>query len=140
MSTRLLSTRLFELGLPHFAGLNIGEVMEAQASIQAGDFSGLARMMTSFGKMGEMHTIRRLAALWNASEIELKLAENDENIMRDLESRAADLPFMEAFQAAMLFQGALFESLGVTPTSSDTEDAPPAAAKKKKAPVSPSVV
>lgn len=138
MSTRLLSTRLFELGLPHFAGLNLGEVMEAQASIQAGDFSGLARMMISFGKMGEMHTIRRLAALWNASEIELKLAENDETVMKELESRAADLPFMEAFQAAMLFQGALFESLGVTPTSSATEDAP--MPKKKKAPASPSAV
>jgi hypothetical protein len=138
MSTRLLSTRLFELGLPHFAGLNLGEVMEAQASIQAGDFTGLARMMNSFGKMGEMHTIRRLAALWNASEIELKLAENDETVMKELESRAADLPFMEAFQAAMLFQGALFESLGVTPTSSATVDAP--IPKKKKAPASPSAV
>jgi Na+/glutamate symporter len=58
--------------------------------------------------------------------------------MKELESRAADLPFMEAFQAAMLFQGALFESLGVTPTSSATVDAP--IPKKKKAPASPSAV
>ena len=122
--TRPLSTRLFELGLPLFSGLNLGLVMQAQAEIQEGNFNGLTKMMESFGTMGELHTVRKLAALWGATDVELRMAEADPAIMVQLEERAAELPFLETFKATMDFQQALFESLGVTPTSSKTEAEP----------------
>ncbi len=129
--TRPLSTRLFELGLPHFSGLNLGLLMEAQADVEKGDFAGLTKLITGLGEMGASHTIRRLAALWNATEIELRAAETDIKVMADLEARAAELAFKDAFKAAMDFQLALLGSLGVAPTSSET--APPEKKQKRKA-------
>ena len=133
--TRPLSTRLFELGLPLFSGLNLGLLMEAQADVAAGNFGGLTKLISSLGDMGVTKTIRKLAALWHATEIELRQAEADAKVMLELEARAAEIPFAEAFQAAMDFQLALFQSLGVAPASSATEAAPKLKTKKKAAEV-----
>ena len=132
MSTRQLSTRLFELGLPLFSGLNLGLVMSAQQEMQEGNFNGLTKMMESFGTMGELHTVRKLAALWNATDIELRSAESDPTIMAQLEERTAELPFLDTFKDCMAFQQALFESLGVAPGSSKSEAEPKASRARAK--------
>jgi len=113
------STRRFEMGLPLFGGLDLGLIMGAQVKLKSGDFQGLSAMVETLGKAGALHTIRKLAAIWTASKIELKEAESNPAIMAELEDRAAAAPFAESFKAAMDFQSALWERLGVTPDSSD---------------------
>jgi hypothetical protein len=123
------STRRFELGLPLFAGLDLGLLMEAQAQVNRQEFAGLTTFVTTLAETGKLRTIRKLAAIWKASDLELKLAESDSSVMSALEDAAAERPFTETFKDAWDFQSALWESLGVTLESSS--DAPTAPAKTK---------
>ena len=112
------TTRRFEMGLPLFAGLDLGLILEAQAKISKGEFQGLSALVETLGKAGHLKTVRKLAAIWTASDIELKIAEGNPAILAELEEKKAELPFRETFEAAMAFQSALWESLGVSPVSS----------------------
>ena len=69
------STRKFETGLPLFSGLDLGLILDAQAQIKRNEFHGLTAMVETLGKTGSMKIIRKLAAIWKASDIELKAAE-----------------------------------------------------------------
>jgi hypothetical protein len=130
------STRKFEMGLPLFSGLDLGLILEAQAALQEGKFSGLTNLIRTLGESGKLHTIRKLAAIWTATDIELKSAEADPKVMAELEDLAAAKPFNECFKAAMDFHAALWESLGVSPVSSgpaaQVENAVNAKVKKPK--------
>ena len=113
------STRRFEMGLPLFAGLDLGLILEAQARLEKGEFQGLTALLETLGKTGTLRTLRKLAAIWDATEIELRTAEGDPAILAALEALAADKPFAETFKAAMDFQLALWRALGVSPASSE---------------------
>jgi hypothetical protein len=125
------STRRFELGLPLFAGLDLGLLMEAQAQVNRQEFAGLTTFVTTLAETGKLRTIRKLAAIWRASDIELKMAETDSSVMSALEDGAAERPFTETFKDAWDFQSALWESLGVTLESSSDAPAAPVKAKGK---------
>ena len=115
-----ISTRRFELGLPLFAGLDLGQIIGAQVRLAKGDFAGLSGMVETLGKAGQLRVIRKLAAIWTASEIEVRQAEARPEVMAELEERAAEKPFTQTFQDAMAFQSALWDTLGVSPASSET--------------------
>jgi hypothetical protein len=112
------TTRKFETGLPLFSGLDLGVIYDAQAQITKGDFHGLTAMVETLAKTGSLKTIRKLSAIWTASEIELKAAEANPELMAQLEERAAERPFNETFQEAMDFHVALLSALGIIPVSS----------------------
>ena len=112
------STRRFEMGLPLFSGLDLGKIAEVQVRIQNRDITGLSDFVKIMANAAVSQTIRKLAAIWGATDVELKLAESDPSVMALLEAKVADQPFADSFQAAMDFQSALWTSLGVTPASS----------------------
>lgn len=112
------STRRFEMGLPLFSGLDLGSIAKAQIQIESRDLAGLTEFVSILANAATARTIRKLAAIWQAPESLLKLAETDPAIMAALESDSADAPFSEMFKAAMDFQSALWQSLGATPASS----------------------
>lgn len=106
------------MGLPLFSGLDLGSIAKAQIQIESRDLAGLTEFVNILANAATAKTIRKLAAIWQAPESMLKLAETDPAIMAALESVSADAPFSEMFKAAMDFQSALWQSLGVTPASS----------------------
>lgn len=124
------TTRRFELGLPLFSGLDLGLLIEAQEQIRAKDFRGLSGFITTLGKTGASKSVRKLAAIYRATDLELKMAEVTPSVMEALEQAAAERPFLETFADAMDFLLALFASLGVSPGS--FEAAPKQTTKPKK--------
>ena len=113
MTSRSLSTRRFELGLPLFAGLDLGLILQSQEKIAKQEFEGLTSFIKTLGETGQLRTIRKLSAIWTATEIELEMAENDPKIMKSLEDNAAKKMFSETFNDAMTFVGSLWEQLGL---------------------------
>lgn len=116
--TNTPSTRRLEHGLPLFAELDLGVILEAQFRVKKGDFTGLTKLMTVLGQTGKLRTIRKLAAIFQATDLELEQAEVDPTFMAKLEAQAATRPFAETFRDAMDFNSALWACLGVTPSSS----------------------
>ena len=110
--------RRFEHGLPLFSGLDIGLLIEAQVRLQSGDFGGLTSIILAVGKAAELRTIRRLSAIWRATDVELEAAERDPVVMAALEAEAARRTFKEGFQDTLDFFAGLGESLGFSPVSS----------------------
>ena len=128
------NNRRFELGLPLFSGLDLGLIFEAQEKLKKQDLAGLSTFISALGSAGKTHTIRKLAAIWAASDLELEQAEVDEKFMAKLEAQAANRLFSETFKDAMDFHSALFGLLGVSPASSGNEtEQQPVEKKRKKA-------
>ena len=130
------SCRRFELGLPLLGGLDLGTIMKAQSELVKGNIAGLASFIEAMGKSGEIKALRKISAIWTASDIELEMAERDLHAMEALEERAASRPFLAAFQSALDFQLALFDALGVQISSvpaAVTEPAPKKNARVRKA-------
>lgn len=126
------TTRRMELALPLFSGLDLGLLMEARAQLGRGEWAGITRFMEGLGAAGQARTVRKLAAIWTATEIELKQAEASPQVMAELEERAAAQPFAKSFQDTLDFHFALLGSFGVTLGSSEDEPArdPDAPAEK----------
>jgi len=114
------TTRRFELGLPLFRGLDMGGLLAAQERLSSGDPKGLTDLVTTLGAVGEARTLRKLAALWVATEEELRQAEQDPAFRAQLEETAAMKPFPESVKAAFDFFGGLMASLGASLGSSET--------------------
>jgi len=107
------STRRFEMGLPYLAGLDLGLLFEAQAQMGKGDNQGLTTLISTLAAAGKLQIIRRISAISTATEVELKAAENNPQVMDDLVSLASDRLFVDAFKQTMAFAEELFLSLGV---------------------------
>ena len=122
------STRRYELGMPLFAGLDLGALVASQLRLQRGEPEGLGDLARTLAGMGDTRSIRRLAALWTATEEELKKAEMDAPFRESLEDAAALRPFGESVKAAFDFFGGLMALLGASLVSSDpaktTEETP----------------
>jgi hypothetical protein len=112
------ATRRYELALPLFADLDVGALFTAQAQIKQQKTAGFSAFIAILAKSGPPHTIRKLAAIYGASDIELRQAEADPKVMAQLEERAADQPYAGNFDQAMDFFTQLLESLGATPDCS----------------------
>jgi hypothetical protein len=108
------NTRKFEMGMPLFPELNLGLIMEAQVKLASEDMQGLMATVETLAKTGSLRTIRKLAAIWLATDVEAKGAESNPEMMADLEERTAELPFVDALKAAISFQSALLESLAAS--------------------------
>jgi hypothetical protein len=110
------------MGLPLFAGLDLGLILESQARMDKGDPQGLTSLVETLGKTGGLRVVRKLAAIWSATDLELKMAESDPAVMAQLEEKSAERLFVETFKDAMLFHSALWASLPSSPTSSDATE------------------
>ncbi|BDU72908.1 hypothetical protein [Mesoterricola silvestris] len=126
------STRRYEMALPLFSGLDLSLLLEAQAQIKSQDVKGLTKLITTLGPAGTSKTVRKLVAIYRATDLELKKAEADPEMRKEMEERVSEVPFKEAFTDAMTFLTALFESLGLTLGSSEGEGAATETAKGKK--------
>lgn len=126
------TTRRYEMGLPLFSGLDLGLLLEAQAQIERKEFKGLSGLISTLAAAGTGKTIRKLAAIYRATEVELKAAEANSKTMAELEERTAEVPFNETFRDAMAFLVALLGSLGLTPDSSGGEGAANETTKAEK--------
>lgn len=126
------STRRFEMGLPLFAGLDLGALLDAQAQIQRGEFSGLSKIVATLGSTGQLLTIRKLATIYTATDLELYRSETDPTVILKLEEATAERPFRDTFADAMDFQGALWNALGISPISSEEAAAAPKKTKGRK--------
>jgi hypothetical protein len=129
--SKVLSTRLFEMALPEFSGLNLAEIEQAGKTLEAGDAEGFNLFIQSFSKAATLHTIRKISALWNATEIELRTAEVDPKVMQELVDRQSEKPFSETFRDTTDFLKALFASFALAQNSSGLEVKAP---KKTQAP------
>jgi hypothetical protein len=115
------STRRFELGLPLFKGLDMGALMGAQSRLHAGDPKGITEFVITLGEAGEARTLRKLAAIWTASDDDLQKAEQDAAFRVQLEEAAAQKPFPESVKATFDFFAGLMASLGASLASSEPE-------------------
>jgi hypothetical protein len=108
------STRRFELGLPLFETLDMGLLLEADVQIKAKDPKGLSTVVAILSKASRVKAVRKLAAIWVATEVELKAAEEQPRVMAELEEIQANRPFKDVFNEAMSFYLELLGSLGIT--------------------------
>lgn len=132
MAAETCSLIRFELGLPLFADLDLGELLGAQALLAQQDIKGMTQFVGTLAKASKTQTIRKLSAIWTATELELSLAEVDAKALTALYDRAKSKPFAEAFRDTMDFQGELWTQLGLLQSSSGAETTIPPAPKKSK--------
>lgn len=92
----------------------------------------MSAFVETLGKTGKLLTVRKLSAIYRATDNELKMAETDPTWMAKFEDQAAERPFRETFEDAMSFHAALWESLGVSPVSSAPAEPPAGKGKKSK--------
>lgn len=115
--TTQLSTRKYELALPLLAQIEAKRIFDAQKALAAGDLALLPELIASLAKSGEMQTVRKLSAIYSATETELKAAAKDATILAEIEERAADRPFNETFSEVLTFFFGAALLLGASPTS-----------------------
>jgi hypothetical protein len=118
MSDRSPNTRRFEMGMPHLADLDLGAIFSAQARLEKGEMEGLTGLLRAFSGMGETRVVRRLAAIWGATDLELKQAEVQPQVLAELEERQALRPYGDSLKDAMGFFSGLMTSLGASLVSS----------------------
>lgn len=82
------------MGLPLFSGLDLGKIAQAQSRLEAGEVEGLSDFLSILSNAATARTIRRLSAVWTASDNLLKSAEADPAVMATLELDAAEKPFI----------------------------------------------
>lgn len=132
-----LSTRKYEAGLPYLPTLDASRLIAAQKALEAGDLSRLPELIASLAKSGEAQVIRKLSAIYSASETEIKAAIKDPAVMAELEDRSAEQPFSTSFSEAIAFFFGAALLLGVPPSSLGinapvSADAAPETAPKAK--------
>lgn len=109
----MYSTRRIEHGLPLLADFDLGALMGARSGPEA----NLGGIMETMARAGKTRVIRRLSAVVNATEDQLRQAEADPKVLAALEDAAGDKPFAETFQDAVSFFVEWGNSLAGTPAS-----------------------
>jgi hypothetical protein len=136
------STRRFELGLPLFQGLDLAAIQEAENAMVAEttkakaegrapnpDPKSFMALLGALAKAADGRTIRRLSAIWNATEDQLKEAESNPEAMAALEEAAAKRPYSSCLKDSLDFFSGVGISWGASQGSSkpQTQEASPEA-------------
>ena len=117
------TTRRIELGLPLFPDLGYNVLVNAGLMVMKGASPDIPIFLGALATAGRLTVIRKLSAIWRATDLELKMAEGQPAVMADLEAQAAERPFSECFRDAMAFHDALWTSFVPTPESSQADAA-----------------
>lgn len=143
--------RRFEHGLQHFGDIDIKVFIDMEARSQKiqkelraavaqaeaegvpfeeGPFTQrladvMADMPGALAKAGKLKSLRKLAAIWRATDEELRLSETDPRVMARLEEAVARGSFHSAYKDALAFHSELLASLGGSPGSSANQTAAP---------------
>jgi len=115
------STLRMEYGLPLFPDLGYGVLVDAGLMALGGVTPNLPVFLATLATAGRLKVIRKLSAIWRATDLELTMASKDDSVMLILEEQAAARPFSECFRDAMDFQEALWASFVPTQDSSGAD-------------------
>lgn len=115
--------RRFEMALPFFKHLDLARLAEVESLFIRKDTDALQKLAVVLGDAAAGNTIRKLSAIYRATDAELKEAETSPQKIEALYESAAERPFGETYRDAVAFHAELLKSLGLTPDSSGGEGA-----------------
>lgn len=108
------TTRRFEHGIPLLATLSPQTLLRAWGQVVEQNPLGLLDLITGLGPACDTRTLRRLSAIYRATDSQLLRAESDPSVLKALEEDAAERSLKECFDDAMSFFIGAAEQLGIT--------------------------
>jgi hypothetical protein len=99
----MLSTRRMEHGTTLLVDFDLGALMGAQEGFQKEDPEAIAQFIKILSGAGKARSVRRLSAVFRATEDQLREAEGEPSVLQALEEEAAARPYAESFKDAVGF-------------------------------------